>query len=184
MACRAQRRRRRTPAPASALVAAAMPLLTFVRARLLTGVVQWLLVGVRAGHLEEGTGASERSRRFPICNHPQALGPTCSMVFGLVRAGRTGPERSERPRRFLDSLDPERWGRLAQLRECARRGLISRALQTGANIDHGTFTAGSGPVASNAMRCDGGAATAQMDNIAAIMIVIPRKLHCSPESAS
>jgi len=48
-----------------------------------------------------------------------------------VRAGRLGPKRSERPRRFLDPLDPKGWGRLAQLGECVRRGLrelISRTL--------------------------------------------------------
>jgi hypothetical protein len=55
--------------------------------------------------------------------------------------------------------------------------LIYRHCGAGESIDHGTFTAGSGAVGSSAMRGDGGEATAQMDNIATIMIVIPRMLH-------
>jgi hypothetical protein len=51
---------------------------------------------------------------------------------------------------------------------------ISRALWTGASIKHRTFTAGSGAVGSNSMRYDCGEANAQMVNIAAIIIIIPR----------
>jgi len=76
------------PAPAStALVAAAIALLTFVRARFRTGVVQWLCTKalVFVPVIWRATGASERAASaLPRCS---ALGPTCSMAFGLVRAG-------------------------------------------------------------------------------------------------
>ena len=92
-------------------------------------------------------------------------------VTGSERAASALP-RSSRPR----ALGPP----CSVTGNARERGLISRALRTGASINHGTFTAGSGAVGSNSIRCDGGEATAQMDNIAAIMIVIPRIIHCSP----